>query len=282
MESNDKLYYDKLDLGPFTFSSPNSAGWNDLEFKSLLEDVVQATQQEKGTSKDISPSQSDFLVELFINDSQVFAPIPQKEAINHKNNSSINNRTLQQSWKQPLPQQKPKIKQSNSTVFAPLLPKEVILEDVLKKSSVEQNVKEPIFKQTRSNMLASLSQNETLDETNSIINDTAFQQNENQSKKKNKRRHPYLQLLYHLQNDHNQADKNNNAFSRVHKMMDKQSSTTTNNHFKPQQKIKKSKKQSKKSVPRPQTNPNSNDSLIHLIHQLNKQTLEKLQNRRMN
>lgn len=280
MESNDKLYYDKLDLEPFTFSSPNSAGWNDLELKSLLEDVAQSTQQEKEPSKDISPSQSDFLVELFANDSKVFAPIPQKEAIDHKNNSIINNMTLQQSWKQPLPQQNPKMKQSNSTVYAPLLPRDVILKDncVLKKTSVEQNVKEPKLKQTDSNTLASLSQNETLDETNSIINDTAFQQNENQSKKRYTKVHHYLQLLYHLQNGHIQADTNDHAFSRVHKMINKPSSTTTNNHIKPLQKMEKPKK----SLPLSHTNPNSDESLIHLIHLLNKQTLEKLQNRRMN
>ena len=72
MEGNDKLYYDKLDLDPFTFSSPNSTGWNDLEFKNLLEDAVKATHNEKEISKDSLHLQADTLVELLVNDLEVF------------------------------------------------------------------------------------------------------------------------------------------------------------------------------------------------------------------
>lgn len=247
MESNDKLYYDKLDLEPFTFSSPNSTGLNDLDFRNLLENAVKAVHIEKDIPKDSTPLEGEILVELFVNDSEVFSQLPQNEAIHLGNKMTA----LQPDWKQPLPLPKPKIEQTDSKGFS------------------------------------SLQQNEFILKSNSVMNKTTLQQDVNQSKtnmkqtKKNSKLHSYLHLL--LQNGNIQAYPNANAFLRPHNMINKQPSTTLNNHSsKPVQKIKIQQKsdllhlvsilkQTKPTLPIPQTKFHSNELLIHLIGQLNKQ-----------
>ena len=99
MESNDKLFYDKLDLDPFTFSSPNSTGWNDVDLKNLLANTVQSPDIDNLQSSE----QNNRLLELFVNESEVFAQIPQNELIQLESNNTMNTTTLEQEWKQPLP-----------------------------------------------------------------------------------------------------------------------------------------------------------------------------------
>ena len=94
MESNHNPHYEKLDLDPFTFSSPNSAGWNDLELKNFLEDKKQKAVIEKKIPENSSPLQSDTLVELSLNEVEAFAQLSQEKSPDNLNNRHVHlNRT---------------------------------------------------------------------------------------------------------------------------------------------------------------------------------------------
>lgn len=221
MESNHNPHYEKLDLDPFTFSSPNSAGWNDLELKNLLEDKKQKAIIEKKIPENPSPLQKDILVELSLNEVEAFAQLSQE-----KNPDNINNAAPQQDWKQSLPQPKPKIDQT------------------------------------------------TLRKNPPKITDKYL-----------------LQKMHALPNRKTQ----NNPSSLKQKKIVQQDSISSNNHSSvPIQKNAKTTKQSKerlrnlvsllaieaqKSFPTVRTNHSTDEPLVHLIHQLNKKTIEKLQNR---
>lgn len=206
MESNDKLFYDQLDLDPFTFSSPNTTGWNDLDLKNLLENTIKSPN----INNQQSLEQNNHLVELFVNEAEVFKPLPQNGSIQLDSNNTMTT-ALEQAWKQPLPN-------------APLL-------------------------QQKGNIISLYARKQgTLHER-------------------------YSKWLAYLHAQQNMNNRNRETNSNA------QNSTQPSYTLKHTSKQNKINKQHTMTSKHKTTHP-SNQALIHIIQQLNKQSMEKLQNKR--
>lgn len=104
MNSTPNPPYEKLDLDPFIFSSPNAMGWNELVFNTLLEQTAFTKKQ----VAEETPSQNVTFIELTIDDIDTFIERAQEATLTNTSNPlRTTNTTLQQVWKQPLPQPKP-------------------------------------------------------------------------------------------------------------------------------------------------------------------------------
>lgn len=103
--------YEKLDLESFIFSSPTSMGWNELAFNTLLKQTVRTEKQ----VAEETPSQHLTFIELAIDDIDTFIECAQEAMLTNTSNPlGTTDTTLQQAWKQPLPQPKPTL---NRTTF---------------------------------------------------------------------------------------------------------------------------------------------------------------------
>lgn len=229
MESNDELFYDQLDLDPFTFSSPNSTGWNDVELKNLIENVIHSEDIEIPQSTE----QNIKLLELFVNDSEVFSQLQQQESIQFESNNL--NPTLEQDWRQPLPN-------------PPLLQSDDIVNDHHLMNTIHKqgNLHERYIK-----WLSYLQAHHNIQNIKPSVNKT---------------------------HQHHTSSSHQNNINEQHSIPSRHHSSKTSQKIS-NVSFKNESKRAAKSLPSRKITYSHNQSYIQIIQQLNKQTMEKLQNR---